>query len=312
LVIEPASDLEREIALTRLAIGAGQTALALTHANAARNLGPESAAASEALGYAAQSADDKPTMIAAFADAARQGSKDYLVHFMLGEQVHRAATNVGLGDVSGLDSKTARQIANRYERTINLRPSFLPAYQNLGAIIELVENSGAGDREFLGLGQKLFPGDGMIQLGLAVLDRKLGSAEESRRWLDGVLNSTASQPMHVASYASRLDDVWLYQDTKDRVQALASKGQYSEALAEIDRALSDHVSPSMRSDLVNNRRSLKASANMQAAKEAAENRNWEDVRRLLDEVVASDAPGMTKNAARRWLADLDKHNLRSK
>jgi tetratricopeptide (TPR) repeat protein len=315
LVVEPASDLEREVALTRLAIGAGQSARALTHANNARNLGPDFAAASEALGYAAESADDKATMLTAFTDAVRQGTRDYRIHFVLGNEAHRASTptmGMSTGPLDGIDSKDARKIVNHYERAINLRPSYRVAYQNLGGIIELAENAGPADRQFLELGLTLFPDDGMIQLGLAVLDRKLGAKEESRRWLDGVLNAASPHPSHVAAYARRIDDAWTHQDARDRISALASESKFAEAMVEIDRLVASGLPARARTDMIMYRRSLDASAKMQAAKEAAENQSWTEVRRLLDEVIASDAPVMAKQAARRWLADVDRRNPRSK
>jgi hypothetical protein len=60
---------------------------------------------------------------------------------------------------------------------------------------------GVPDMQFLAFGNKLFPRDGMIQFELAVMDRKLGSLDEARCGLDGVLAAADTHPVNVVSYA---------------------------------------------------------------------------------------------------------------
>ena len=94
------------------------------------------------------------------------------------------------------------------------------------------------------------------------------------------------------------------------MKVLMAQERFAEAIEEIDRAVANGVSISMRGELTTNRRSLKASLLMQSAKKAGEEKNWDEMRALLDEVLASDAPAMAKQAARKWLASLDQQKLR--
>jgi len=70
-----------------------------------------------------------------------------------------------------------------------LNPRYQPAYDNLGGVVELVPPGNGEDRRFLELGKKLYPDDGMIRLGLAVIARREGDEAGSRSLLDGVLTA---------------------------------------------------------------------------------------------------------------------------
>ncbi|MFX8043708.1 hypothetical protein ABTK79_19400, partial [Acinetobacter baumannii] len=73
------------------------------------------------------------------------------------------------GTARHLTPEQAREIANNYERSINLNPRHRASYQNLAGIIGLVPAGNADDAKYLGVGWKLFPDDGMIRLGIAVV-----------------------------------------------------------------------------------------------------------------------------------------------
>lgn len=311
LRVEPASDLEREIALARLAIGAGQNERALVHAHRARELGPDSAAASETLGYAAESAKDNATLLTAFTEAARQGSKDFRVHFVLGQLAHTASANGTFGGLS-LDPAAARQVASHYQRAINLKPTYLPAYQNLGGVVELSDKAGPHDREFLAFGEKLYPGDRMIQLGLAVLDRKLGAPAEARQRLQAVLNALPAPPLHVVAYARRLDESWTYQDIRAQIETLMNQQEFTAAIAVIDQAVANGLPPGPRYEFLGQKRALNAYVLLKAATTARNNSKMDEARSLLEEVIASDASASAKNTARSQLAELQRFQPRAK
>lgn len=307
LKTEPATDFEREVALARLALGASCLELAQEHIGVALKLNPDSAAINEVAGYAAAARGDRDGMMEYFAAAARNGSKDYRVYFEPAQRRHQEST--GLGSTLELSPKDARSIANGYEKTINLRPWFLPAYQGLGGIVELLGPNNSEDRRFLETGHAQYPVDGMIMLGLAAAARQTGNQDEAYRFLAEVLANPEKHPTHVNAYAQRLEAGWAFGEASGKIASLAQERRYEEALTALDALLARGVPPGNRPSLMVNRANLEAAAQMGRAEIAWTERRWSDARKLLEAVMASPVQTGAKYEARRRLADLDRRNL---
>jgi hypothetical protein len=307
LTVAPATDLERELALARLALGSGRIEVAQEHIVAAQSLDRESLATNEVAGYVAGARGDTAAMIDHFSSAAKNGSKDYRVYFELAQRVHQSASDIG-GMVS-LSEEDARHVATNYEKTINLRPWFLPAYQGLAGVIELLGPKNGEDQKFLAQGHQLFPSDGMITIGLAAAVHNSDTTGEARRLLATIISASDEQTPAVVMYAQRLDEVWNFNETNDKIRTLIEARHFTEALAELDALLAKGVPASARPTLLINRANLHANVLLEQAHAAWDERRWPDVRKLLGEVLDSPIQTGAKYEARRKLAELDRRNL---
>ncbi|HEY4248886.1 MAG TPA: DUF1570 domain-containing protein [Lacunisphaera sp.] len=306
LVIEPATDLERELALARLALGSGRPEVVQEHIAAAQALDKDSLATNEVAGYAAGARGDTAAMIDYFTVAAKNGSKDYRVYFELAQRSHQSASDIG--GMVGLSGEDARLIASNYEKTINLRPWFLPAYQGLGGVVELLGSKNEEDQKFLTQGHQLFPSDGMITIGLAAAAHNAGASSEARSLLAAVISTADKQTPAVVTYAQRLDDAWNFNEANEKISALVEARHFAEALSELDALLAKGVPASARPTLGINRANLQGRILLEQAHTAWDERRWTDVRKFLGEIINSPFPTGAKYEARRKLAELDRRN----
>ena len=307
LTIEPATDLERELALARLALGSGRTEAVQEHIAAAQGFDKDSLATNEVAGYAAGARGDTAAMIDYFTVAAKNGSKDYRVYFELAQRVHQSASDVG--GLVGLSGEDARRVANNYEKTINLRPWFLPAYQGLGGVVEPLGQKNGEDLKFLRQGHHLFPGDGMITIGLAAAAHNSGATSEAHTLLATVISTPDQQTPAAATYARRLDEAWNFSEANEKIRTLVEARHFAEALSELDALLARGVPAPARPTLLINRANLHASLLLEQAHTAWDEHRWTDVRKLLGEVLDSPIHTGAKYEAQRKLAELDRRNL---
>src|SRR5262249_26088700 len=148
-------------ALGRLAFASRRQTQALDHARRMIELSDSDPRGYELRGWSLELTGDTQAARQAFAAAVQRGTHDFRCFF----ETALAEQN-GSGGFSASD---ARRIANNYERAINFNPRFLPAFENLAGVVGMVPAGNVEDRRFLEAGRQLFPNDGMIQLGLAVI-----------------------------------------------------------------------------------------------------------------------------------------------
>ena len=307
LVVTPAGDAEREIALARLALGSNRIPLARDHLDKAADADADPVAWNEVEGYAALLENDVTAALRHFSKAAQLGSKDYRVYFELAQRKHQAA--VDAGDSVTLSHADAREVADNYEKTIELCPWLLPPYQGLGGMIGFLGNEGEKDRTILARGRELFPTDGMIQLGLASSLRESGRNKEAIDALSVVLADQEKFPAGVSRYARELDRVWSFNDACERIRVLVDGEKFSDALREIDSLLAKGVPQASRATLALNRTTIWVQVKLIQARAASDEGRWVEARKLLEEIMNSAASNGTKYEAKFRLEDLNRRDL---
>ena len=305
---EPASAAEVEEALARLSVVTGRTDQALAHIEKMREAGEENPVVFELLGQVQQESGNEEAALSAYEEAVRRKSRDFRPYFEVAHARHAGAVQSD-GSLRHLSEEEARKVANDYERAINLNPHFQPAYHGLAGVIELVPAGNPHDAEFLELGHRMFPDDGMIALGLAVLAKRSGEDAKAAELLAKVLDPETFQPMHVRRYAMRLETNWVATDIFDKSKELVDTGKHYEALALIEEQLARDNTKELQRRLLNARRMVEGAKQVKEVKEAFDSRDWKEARRLLNEILESDAPMSVKNQMRRRLAELDRRNL---
>ena len=297
--------VETADALGRLALAGGRWQLAATHARAAIAAAPDDPRGHEILGLALKELGDTSGSLAEFTRAVECDSQDFQPYFEVASSAQKAA--VGQGNDLTMSPQEARRIANRYERAINLHPRFLASYQNLSGVIGLAEPFGPADRQFLEQGQRLYPSEAMVKVGLAVLTHREGDRAAARAQLNQVLENNSGSNS-ARTYAVRLDAAWEQQEKFEQISQLTNAKKYVEAVAMIDDWMAHGAPVGARAQLTTMRRQLQAVALSHQIQQALEQKRWADARRFLGEVIESDATPQMKLQARRSLDDLDRRH----
>lgn len=304
LQAQPAPPVEVAQALGRLALAARRWEKALAFARDSIAAAPEDPRGYELLGLARSESGDEAGGLEAFATAVAKGSVDFQPYFSLAAGAQKAAVKEA-GENTDLTPAEARRIADQYERAILLAPRFLPSYQNLAGILGVAEPR-PHDREYLELGQKIYPRDGWIRVGLAVLMERGGDRVGALKAVNEI-EADSNEAGRIRTYARKLSDGWLRQEVSDRIDVLAHGEKFPEALAYLEEQIAGPIPPPLRAQLVSMRPGLKAAARSQEIGRAFKEERWDEARRLLRETIdAPDLPAALKLQAQRALDELDR------
>jgi hypothetical protein len=300
---EPAPPLEVAQALGRLAFAARRWEKAATFARNTVQLAPEDPRGYVLLGMTQKALGDEAGATTAFATAAAKGSQDFRPYFELAFATQRGATD-DTGEASGLKPEDARAMVENYERAILLSPRFVTSYQNLAGVIGLAEPM-PHDRKFLELGEKIYPHDGVIRVGLAILTERSGDRAAARKLVDEIEQDT-EQPARVRAYARKYAEGWAEQEVAAHLDTLMEEKKYAAALDYLEQQ-SKEASMHLRTNLANLRPQIKGALRSEEIAEAFDNRRWDDARRLLNDTIASpDLPILLRRQAQRSLDELNR------
>jgi tetratricopeptide (TPR) repeat protein len=307
--IEPASEVDVANALARLAYAAHRWDDAARHAQAAIAAAPTDPRGHEVLALILKEQGQAEAAIGSFQRAIDCGSKDFQPFFEVGMAAQNAA--VGAAGIGTMPPSEARQVANNYERAINLRPRFLPSYQNLAGVIGVAEPWGKQDREFFEFGLKLYPRDPMILLGLAILSHRAGEGAAARAQLREVLGQEDLKTS-TRTFARRLDETWAGEDIMAEVKRLIEEHKTREALALVDRTLAgDDLAASFRRTLVGMQQQLQGGVRLADYQDALREQRWADAERLGLAIIDSGAPPQLKTQVRRMLDSLQQRKAKA-
>jgi tetratricopeptide (TPR) repeat protein len=304
----PAAPLDVAQALGRLALAAGRAEKATAFARQVLHLVPDSPDGYELLAQCLKQNGDTAGALEAFSAAVERGSPNFQPYFQVALASHQAAVEKA-GELTDLSATEARQIIDRYQRAILINPRMLAPYQNIAGLVRLAEPK-SDDLKYLQLGRKIFPTDGLIQAGLAVLEEQSGNRVLALKMLDE-LQDDSNQPASVRSFARKLSDGWIYQEITGRIEQLAKEKKYSEALAYLEEQL-PRATYALRSHLTLTRPRLRTSMRLMEIDDAMSTRRWADARGLLTETIESpDTPPHIKRQAQGNLEKLGRLGMKS-
>lgn len=301
-----AEPVEVQIGLARLAVASGRHALAKEHAEKAVALLPDDPRGYEMLGIVLDESGERAAAVHAYRAASERGSKDFRSAFQLGLAIVQDA------DVR-LTAEDARSAARYFQISINLYPFQYPAYRNLARLTPTLAVTTEQDRKFLELGRRLFPEDGMIALGLAVLDRQAGQREPA---LEAVRRIAAEESAHdgtVREWAHSLDEQWTHELAMEVIDTAHQERRFADAAAYLgERVRTSRIGP-RRLHYAKMQREYLARDRYAQAVAANEAGDRERAKALAQEVVADGhAAGATKENARRLIEFLERRRPAAK
>jgi Flp pilus assembly protein TadD len=171
-VIVEAPEAAVEAALGRLALGAENFELAQRHLARVVELGPDRPEGYELFTVLAADCGDGEAVLAASGRALGLGSRDAGVSFLRAQERFRMA-----GERGEILGQEAREIADLLERALTEQPHLPLAYRSLSRVLCSVDELTEADVRMVEQGRRLYPADGEIVFGLAVMAAQRGERE---------------------------------------------------------------------------------------------------------------------------------------
>jgi len=306
MTVVPATEANVEFALGRLATVAGNTELAIAHADRVIALVPDAAAGYELRAYATTEADDRAVFDAAVARAIELGSRDaFLYEAQANDLVASNQRDNGFID-DLLSPEVARTAANLYQRALGLRPRSETALPGLVVALLNVDTLTESDQLTLNVSRVMFPTSGLLLVGQAAIERQSGNVREASRLLrQATLEPfTLPQQHHRAVVALRTN--WLGQWLSEEMSALISDQQFAAARTLAAEHLADDTLPTpLRTMLENVQKDLPDMERIRSALDAGEAGKRQEAIAILTDLADSPSTGeRPRRTAERILQDL--------
>lgn len=306
----PASEAEVQVALAYLDLSQQRNDEAVAYILRAAALAPNDVRVLEAQADLALARGNNDRAIDFYRRAAAAGSRFYLAHYWPAAQDANSLLGGGAGE--GLDAGAARTAADEFERTINLRPTFVPAYEALGGLAAVLGTGAAVGGQFLQQGAQVAPGDPWIESGLAALDTAAGRFDAAHRRLaqaqDDLPTAIGGDP---GAYHQKVAARLRAREQLAQLRELMAAGGGDPALSLLSQVDLGSLLPAERRQIGQWRLEGVAQANLARARSLMRGRQWMEAELLLNEVVESDAAPPLKAKARKLLAELARQKTAS-
>jgi hypothetical protein len=306
--VEPASAAQVDFALARVALAGGNDNLARKHIDAVLAVTPRSPEVHEMLALLAARAEDIPAQKAALDRAIELGSRDARVYEMKAFRIieEYRDESASAGDV--LPAAKAREAADLFGRAIALRPRSRNAYDGLVFALLNVDATTEGDSTALAAGRLLYPTEGVMLVGDAVVERQRGNVDGAVQ----LLRRARAEPFTLAteqrSLAISLHDNWLLQWMSDQLGTLVPAERYDEAHALLDAQLADEsLKGRPRTAIASMKAELTGHQRIQTALAVGRDGDADEAKNLLTTLANDpDATERTRRDAQRILERLAK------
>lgn len=221
----PATPHEVEIALARVASGAGLTELARRHIDQALALDPTQPAAHELLALHEWQAQNQPAARSAAQAALERGSRDAWMHILAAEALW--ARSADRGEVA----ERSREIAALYTTAAQLQPGLRAPYLAYARLVHSFPTATQADATFLGAGYARFPDEIPLLIGVAVVLQKGHNTDEATKMLEAAIARGDRLTAEQRSDAERLRIQWRIEPLARRIDVLVKDRDFATALA---------------------------------------------------------------------------------
>lgn len=216
----PASPLQVEVALGRLALVSADKDLAARHLAAAQRLDEQAPGPFELQAALALRNQDRAASASAARRAVIAGSTDAMMYLLIARDLQR-------NDTANDPTRWDRS-AELCAQAINGNPRVLAGYQLLALALQHVEKRAADYEPFIVLGRKLFPLEGDLVFAHLRLLRSLGRISDAQDLMTRALNGDAGLDKYEIERARALRGDWVGHDLSDQYRDLVGKGQFAQ------------------------------------------------------------------------------------
>jgi len=304
MTVAPATPIQVEFALGRLAFGTGKYELAQEHAERVVALAPSASAGYELLALVAFRTGQSTDLASSLDRAIELGSNDAIVYEIQG---FRTVEDNWLSERAADDSLTpdaARTAADLFEKSLSLLPDNAHAFEGLATALLNVEEVRDQDETVLAKGRLVLPTNGFVVVGQAAIENRRGNVRDAARLLSMATQESMTLPARMGPAIRGLRDRWLIEWSSDELRKLMESGDFDSAQAFVSDLLDDEwVTGRARSSLERTGRDIAGFRRIDGAMH--EGGTASEARAKLREIADDEAESTNvRNAARRLLEQI--------
>jgi len=276
----PAPPQTVEIALARLAIGAGDIELARTHIDKALAIDPTTPAVHELLAMLESIRSNPEAASTAASTALNHGSKDAWMHILVAQNLWKQQSDRGTLDTA------AREIADHYAKALELQPNLRNAYSNYAHIAQSLPSVTQADASLLTAGFKIYPDAADLLLGIAVVLHKGNNDAQATQLLGLALSRSSYLSQEDIAYAERLRSEWRIEPLARKIEELAKNKLYADALSECEKLLQEPMQMNQQRMWERRRNDLRFQVALDEIQLSENSGNLEEAIRQLEALIA--------------------------
>jgi tetratricopeptide (TPR) repeat protein len=300
--IRRASRAEVDLAESSLLSAEDRPAEALPRLERITHEMPDNPLPWEAEGFAAYQVQDYDETETCFRRAASLGSRNYFVYSFLGDLALGALP----GRITAAVASDLRLAVNYYEHELELNPGDQHAYDNLAGNSYTLDPISALDAAILNEGHRRFPHDGMIQVGLAVVDLRQGDAVKAVSALGSMAADRSPSNKDASAYAHSILDSRMQSEAFDRINDLWKKQDFDAVIVCVDELLKSQMPADYRDNLNNTRARAVVAAKIKHAMDFASSGELQEAKSLLLDADASATDRQMKAQIQALLDRIEK------
>jgi len=301
MTLAPATPIQVEFALGRLAFGTGKYELAREHAERVVALAPGASAGYELLALVAFRTGQSTALASSLDRAIELGSNDAIMYEIKGFRVVEDNWLSERPADDTLPPDAARTAADLFERSLSLLPDNAHAFEGLATALLNVDEVRGQDEAVLMKGRRVLPTNGFVVVGQAAIENRRGNVREAARLLNAATHEPMTLPPRMTPAIRGLRDQWLIEWSNDELRKLMESGDFDSAQTLVTDLLDDDwITGLARSSLERTGRDIAGFARIDEA--MREGGRTSEARARLREIADDDTESTSvRNAARRLL-----------
>jgi tetratricopeptide (TPR) repeat protein len=284
--MKPATPVQVQFALARLAVATSNDDLARKHTDAVVAAAPDSAAGYELLALIAEHARDADAEKTALDRAIERRSSDATVYARRGRLLLDEKAMADLPYDRFVPPTDARVAADLFARAIALQMRERTSYEGLMLALLNVNTVTEQDDAVLAAGRRALPNDGEVVVAQAAVARRRGNMTEAVRLIGSANTEPLSLPQRYRRPIGSLQSVWLFEWLSEKLTTLFSAGRFDDARAllaeQASQSALDERSQSMIEKL---RASVGVAERMAAAYAAARAGKLDDAKEMYRQLA---------------------------
>ncbi len=304
-----ATPAEVEAALAKLAIAGNNIELGFHHAEALLDLAPRQAATYDIIAEVGNRLNDRRMLETALRNAIFLNSNNAKTYELQAAFLWQAYEDANTGTLA---PDVARQIADLLTRSILLQPFRLETYLAFVRVLPNIMSASDVDFDAIELGKALFPDEGIMLVGEAMLSALSGNYDLAMTLIEEANAGDYRIAANNRAFTGRVSEFIWVTGIANSLQLLNGDGRYADAVQYIDDALSGGeagertVPGNIRAFLHAQRRSMLANQRIAEVEELLAENRYEAATSLLQQMLTEDdiTPG-AQAYARSTLSLLD-------
>lgn len=306
LEVSSATAADVEAALAKLAIAGNNVELAFDHAEVLLDLAPRQAITYDIIAEVTNRLNERELLETALSNAIFLNSNNAKTYELQAAYLWEENENPNTGTLA---PDIAREIADLLTRSILLQPFRLETYLAFVRVLPNIMSATDVDFDAIELGKALFPDEGIILVGEAMLSALAGNYDLAMALIEEANAGDYRIAANNRPFTRMVSEFVWVTGIANSLQLLNMDGRYADAVRYIDGLLNGQqaVPGNIRGFLNAQRRNMLANQRISEVEELLAGNQYESARSLLQQMINEDdiTPG-ARDYARSTLSIIDR------